>query len=90
MKVCIIGNGLVSLALANILIKKELIVDILSDKKNHRYDESRTLGISKSNVDFFNSEILNIEKILWHINKIKIYTEKSMNKEVLKFNNNNE
>ena len=53
------------LALANILIKKELIVDILSDNKNYRYDETRTLGISKSNVDYFNKEILNIEKILY-------------------------
>ncbi len=88
MKVCIIGNGLVSLALANILIKKELIVDILSDNKNYRYDETRTLGISKSNVDYFNKEILNIEKILWHINKIKVYTEKSKNKEILKFDDN--
>ena len=30
MKVCIIGDGLVSLALANVLIQKEIVVDILS------------------------------------------------------------
>ena len=29
MKVCIIGGGLVSLTLANVLIKKEIFVDIL-------------------------------------------------------------
>ena len=64
MKVCIIGDGLISLTLANVLVKKKLIVHILSNKKNNRYDKSRTLGISKSNVEYFNNNIINIEKIL--------------------------
>ena len=42
MKVCIIGDGLVSLTLANILVKKELKVDILFLKKNNYQDKSRT------------------------------------------------
>ena len=75
MKVCIIGDGLVSLALANVLIKKNLSVDILSTSKNKKYNQTRTLGISKSNVDYFNKNIANIEKILWEIKKIKIYNE---------------
>ena len=90
MKVCIIGDGLVSLTLANILIKKELTVDILLNRKNRKFDKLRTLGISKSNIDFFNKEITNIQKILWKINNIKIYTEKNFNKEIIKFNNNDE
>ncbi len=90
MKVCIIGDGLVSLTLANMLIKKELTVDILSNRKNRKFDKFRTLGISKSNIDYFKSEILDIEKILWKINKIKIYTEKNLSKEIIKFDNNNE
>ena len=90
MKVCIIGDGLVSLALANMFIKKELKVDILLSKKNNYQDKSRTLGISKSNIDYINNEILDIEKILWKINKIKVYTEKNSNEEILKFSNNNE
>ncbi len=90
MKVCIIGDGLVSLTLANVLIQKELAVDILSGKKNNTYDKSRTLGISKSNIDYFNSQIINIEKILWRIKHIKIYTEKNIKEEILKFNNNNQ
>ena len=89
MKVCIIGDGLVSLTLANMLIQKELKVDILSTKKNNIYIKSRTLGISKSNVDYFNNEILDIKKILWKINKIKIYTEKNSIEEILNFNNKN-
>ncbi len=89
MKVCIIGDGLVSLTLAKVLIQKELSVDILSNKKNTKYDNSRTLSISKSNVDFFNNEIIDIQNIIWEINKIKIFTEKNINKEILKFNNHN-
>ena len=89
MKVCIIGDGLVSLALANVLIQKELGVDILSTGKNKKYDKSRTIGISKSNIDYFNNDIMNIEKILWQINKIKIFTEKNFNEEILNFNNDN-
>ena len=90
MKVCIIGDGLVSLTLANVLIQKELYVDILSNKKNNNNDKTRTLGISKSNIDYFNNKITNIEKILWNIRKIKIYTEKNPNHEILNFTNNNE
>ena len=33
MKVCIIGGGLVSLTLANVLVQKELFVDIITSKK---------------------------------------------------------
>src|SRR6056300_1454189 len=87
MKVCLIGDGLVSLTLANVLIQKDLFVDIYSVKKKNFNDQSRTLGISKSNIDFFNNEIMNIEKILWNIQKIKIYTDKNNKKELLKFDN---
>ncbi len=90
MKVCIIGDGLVSLTLAKSLIQKEISVDILVIKKNKKYDKSRTIGISKSNFDFFNSEIIRINKIAWEIKKIKIYTEKNFKKEILNFTNNNE
>ena len=90
MKVCIIGDGLVSLALANVLIQKELMVDIILSEKNSKYDKSRTLGISKSNIDYFNKEIINIKKILWEIKNIKIFTEKNFSEEILKFNNNNQ
>ena len=90
MKICIIGDGLVSLTLASVLIKKELAVDIISSKKDQKYDKSRTLGISQSNIDYFNNDIINIKKILWEIKNIKIYTEKNPGEEILKFNNNNQ
>src|SRR6056300_374277 len=87
MKVCLIGDGLVSLTLENVLIQKDLFVDIYSVKKNNFNDQSRTLGISKSNIDFFNNKIMNIEKILWNIQKIKIFTDNNNKKELLKFDN---
>ena len=89
MKVCIIGNGLVSLTLANVLIQKDISVDICASNKTIQYDKSRTLGISKSNIDYFNKEIINIKKILWKIQNIKIFTEKEPKKELLKFDNKN-
>ena len=85
MKVCIIGNGLISLSLACVLIRKDIHVDILSSGRDIEYDKTRTLGISKSNVDYFNKEIADIKKILWKINNIKIYTENSNDKELLIF-----
>lgn len=88
MRVCIIGDGLISLTLANILIQKELFVDIISSRKNYEYDKTRTLGVSKSNIDYINREIMNIDKISWKIKNIKIYTKKYYNEELLNFNNN--
>ncbi len=90
MKVCIIGDGLVSLTLAYVLMQKDLSVDVLVTKKRNQYNQSRTLGISKSNIDYFNNEIFNIQKILWKIKKINIYTEKHSKKEIIKFDNENE
>ena len=87
MKVCIIGDGLVSLTLANVLIQKNLSVDILFNSKNKKYSKTRTLGISKSNIDYFNKEIINIKKILWEIKNIKVFTESLSNKEILSFAN---
>ena len=85
MKVCILGDNLTSLALAKALVKKEIFVDLFYKKKKTKIDNTRTIGISKSNIDYFNKEISNIKKILWPIKKIKIFTENSNNKEILKF-----
>ena len=86
MKVCIIGNGLVSLTLAKALVNKGIKVDIFYKNKRNNYDQARTLGISRSNTDFFNENILNIKKIIWKINDIKIFTENSHDDEILNFN----
>ncbi len=90
MKVCILGNGLTSLTLAQSLLKLGLQVDIFSERKNHNYNKTRTVGISKSNVEFFNKYVLNIEKLLWNIKKIEIFSENLKNKKIIDFENNNQ
>ena len=91
MKVCILGDGLTSLTFAKALVNKGIVVDIFSNNKSRNItDKIRTIGISKSNIEFLNKDILNIEKFLWDINKIEIYSESSINEKILNFNNNNQ
>ncbi|RPG13154.1 MAG: ubiquinone biosynthesis protein UbiB, partial [Pelagibacteraceae bacterium TMED232] len=87
MKVCILGNGLTSLALAKALVNRSISTDVILSKIDKKNDKSRTLGISKSNIEFFNKNILNIEKFLWDIEKIEIYSENLNNKKIIDFNN---
>ena len=86
MKVCILGEGLTSLTLAKNLANLGISVDIVSDKKNIK-KKTRTIGISKSNVEFLNKEIFDINKFLWKINKIEIFTENLKENKVLQFEN---
>ncbi len=89
MKVCIIGSGLTSLTLAKALVNQNIFVDIIHQKKSYLINKSRTLGISQNNVEFFNNDIINIEKILWKLKKIEIFTENLKNEKLLNFENNN-
>ena len=89
MKVCIIGNSLTSLTLAKALVNKEIFVDIFYKNKNINLDKTRTIGISKSNINFFNNKISNINKILWPIKKIRIFSENSGEKELIGFEEQN-
>ena len=88
MNVCILGNGLTSLTLAKSLVNKGINVEIISNKKKKKTYYDRTIGISKINLDFFNKEILNINKLSWNINKIEIYSENLNYKKILNFQNN--
>ena len=82
MTVCILGNSLTALTLAKTLVNYEISVDLIFNKKNYKTQNTRTIGISKNNVDFFNSNIINIEKLIWKIKKIEIFSE-NLNKEKL-------
>jgi 2-octaprenyl-6-methoxyphenol hydroxylase len=62
MNVCIIGDGLTSLSLAKILINKKINVHIYHRNKTQKLTPSRTMGISKNNLEFFNKEICEIPK----------------------------
>ena len=87
MNVCILGNGLTSLALAKTLVNKGVNVDIFFNKKKNKTNNDRTIGISKTNLEFFNKEILDINKLSWNIKKIEIYSENLNNERILDFQN---
>ena len=89
MNICIIGDGLTSLSLAKNLIKKKINVYYCYRNKIKNLSTSRTIGISKNNLEFFKKEIYNIpKKILWEIKKIKIYSEKLEGENLLEFESN--
>ena len=88
MNVCIIGDGLTSLSLAKNFINKKINVHIYHKNKIQKLIPSRTIGISKNNLEFFTKEIHEIPKQnCWQINKIKIYLQKLKNENLLNFEN---
>jgi len=91
MNICLIGDGLTSLALAKNLISKKIKVFIYYSKKKKIKLNTRTIAISKDNLNFLKSEIINLKSnILWNINEIEIYNEKSKNEKILNFKKKNE
>ena len=90
MTVCILGNGLTALTLAKALVNNEINVDVFYSKKNYKISDTRTIGISKNNIDFFNSDIINIEKIIWNLKKIEIFSENLNKERLINFETNND
>ena len=88
MTVCILGNSLTALTLAKLLVNYDIDVDLIFNKKNYKINHTRTIGISKNNIDFFNSNIINIEKLIWNINKIEIFSENLKKEKLLNFKAN--
>ena len=87
MNVCIVGDGLISLTLAKALVNKGINVELFSYKKAIKINKSRTIGISKANIEFFNQNILDVKRLLWQINKIEIYSDNLKNEKILNFQN---
>ena len=86
MKVCIIGDGLTSLSLAKNLINKKIDVHIYHKKIIKKLSSTRTIGISKNNLEFFKKEIISLpKKIIWKIKKIEIFSEKLKKIKILNF-----
>tara|TARA_Y100000768_G_scaffold379881_1_gene356213 strand:- start:242 stop:1318 length:1077 start_codon:yes stop_codon:yes gene_type:complete len=90
MKVCIVGSGLSALTLAKALVNQKIFVDIISKNKRDKVNLSRTIGITKSNFDYFIKNIIDIKKISWKLKKIEIYTENFKDEKILKFENKND
>jgi len=86
MKVCLIGNGLTTLSLGKNLINKKIKVFNYTTGSNKTKTRTRTTGISKDSLDFFNKEIIQLRKnMTWDIKKIDIYTEKYKKEKILNF-----
>tara|TARA_B110000027_G_C16099309_1_gene292314 strand:- start:760 stop:1857 length:1098 start_codon:yes stop_codon:yes gene_type:complete len=90
MNICILGDGLTSLSLAKNLVNKKINVHIYQNNKINNLLSSRTIGISKNNLEFFEKEIQMLpKKIKWEIKKIEIYSEKLKKNKILNFENDN-
>jgi 2-octaprenyl-6-methoxyphenol hydroxylase len=86
MNICIIGDGLTSLSLAKNLINKKINVQLYHKNKINNLSSSRTIGISKDNLEFYRKEIYKIpKKFFWGIKKIEIYSEKLKKENLLRF-----
>ncbi len=88
MSVCILGNGLTALTLAKALVNLKIRVDIFYNKKTFKISNSRTIGIAKNNIDFFNKNIINIEKIIWKLKRIEIFSENLKEEKLINFKAN--
>jgi 2-octaprenyl-6-methoxyphenol hydroxylase len=88
MTVCILGNSLTALTLAKTLVNYKINVDLFFFKKNFKIDESRTIGIARNNINFFNNNIINIDKIIWKLKRIEIFSDKLKKERLINFKAN--
>ncbi len=89
MKVCIFGSGLSALTLAKALVNQNIYVEMFEKKKTNNTSLSRTLGISKSNIEFFKNHIVDINNIVWKIKKIEVFTDNLKDEKLLNFEDKN-
>ena len=87
MNIALIGNNLANLVLSKILIKKGIKVCIYHSKNNFKISSTRTIAISKSNVEFLNKIGIDLSKFSRPVKNIKIFNEKNKIKELLNFKN---
>ncbi len=91
MNICLLGNNLTNLVLANVLLKKKINVDIVSQAKPSILTNTvRTIAISNENYKFLKENIKGISNLGWPTEKIKIYSDKKKSSELFEFKNNNQ
>ena len=73
------------MTLAKALVNQKIYVDLIFYKKLKEKNKSRTIGISKSNVEYFNNNIDNIKKIIWKLKKIDIFSDNLKKEKILEF-----
>ena len=91
MNICLLGNNLTNLVLANILLKKKINVEIISQVQPMVFKNTlRTIAISNDNYNFLAQNIKGIKNLGWPTTKIKIYSEKSKSLDLFEFKNKNQ
>ena len=86
MNICIIGEGLISLTLAKTLINNNFKVSLYSGNTKKVKSINRTIGITSSNLKFFQKEIIHIKRnLIWDINEIEIYNGQNRKEKILNF-----
>ena len=91
MKICLLGNNLTNLVLANILLNKKINVDIISQSQPTLLKNTlRTIAISNNNYKFLEENIKGIKTLGWPTTKIKIYSQKNKLHELFEFKNKNQ
>ena len=91
MNICLLGNNLTNLVLANILLKKKINVEIISQVQPTVFKNTlRTIAISNDNYKFLGENIKGIKNLGWPTTKIKIYSEKNKSQELFEFKNKNQ
>ena len=91
MKICLLGNNLTNLVLANILLKKKISIDIISRNSHSVFKNTvRTIAISNKNFNFLKKNIKGMKNLGWPTEKIKIFSDKSKSSELFEFKNINQ
>ena len=88
MKICLIGQNLTNLILADIFDQKKLNVDIYLNKKIQKIKTSRTIALSSGNFNYLKHST-NLSVIPWKSKEIKIFTQDSNSKEIINFKKKN-
>ena len=88
MNICLLGYNLTNLVLANILIKKKISVDIISQTHQRSVKKTaRTIAISNENYIFLTKNIKGISTLGWPTKSIKIYSDNINSSELFEFKN---
>ena len=88
MNICLLGNNLTNLVLANILIKKKISVDIISQTNRQLSKKTvRTIAISNKNYNFLIKNIKEVSTLGWPAKSIKIYSDNTNSSELFEFKN---
>ena len=84
MKICLIGQNLTNLILANDFEEKKLKVDIYLNKKIKNIKTNRTIALSSENFDYLQF-LAKSSIVAWKSKEINIFTEDSQSKEIINF-----